>query len=629
MRKVIDYFKNPLTRLPEGCLYGKMRWLDVVLRVIGYIDLLLLPLYGYFTLEFIHYSSVAKFKSFITTRTPVVYFGITVIYLLFFLILLLSKKGWVAGAVFSVIIGAASVANYYKYVLTGENLFPWDIVAQGANAGEAAGFISTPFPWWAWALLIGLIIATLVLFFTKPELPVKAYVRLPVFFIVVLLCARSVNTPAKVTKFLNERTLYLEDMALQESNYTANGFTGAFAVNLLSSRVTPPENYSEALIDGLLEGYTYTDEVEDFSSPDIILVLAESFWDVRLLPGVGFSLDPLENYDEIVSRENTVSGRFFTTAFGGGTVRPEFEVLTGLTADRLPAGSIPWQYITRDTESYVSLYHDLGYKTVLMHPYNSNFYQRKQTYPYIGFDETYFEEHFYNHPDISVKIDGKQIADESFAEHIIYYLDRAHEPVFLFGISMENHQPYSNKFSEHTVTVTSHTIDPAVLADVENYTQGVYHADLALKTLVDYIDSRERDTVLVWFGDHLPTLGANYGAYSQSGMIDLGVMTPEMKEALQSTPYLIYSNFEMKDEAMVSAGGENNDVASYNLMNALSTLIGSPRTPLMHFLEDYYKVFAHYNSRLFPPFPDDMWHFVNAHAALTYDRTVGKRYSLR
>lgn len=629
MRKVIDYFKNPFTRLPEGCLYGKARWLDVLLRIIGYLDLLLLPLYGYFTLEFIHYSSLTKFKNFLLTRTPAVYFGIFIIYLLFFIILFLSKKGWVAGGIFAVIIIAASVANYYKYVLTGENLFPWDIVAQGANAGEAAGFISTPFPWWAWVLTVGLVIAVTVLFFTKPEIPVKAYVRLPIVLVVLVMVANSVNTPDKVKKVLNSHSLYLEDMALQESNYIANGFTGAFVVNVLSSRVTPPENYSEELISSILEKYPSTDKTEDFSSPDIILILAESFWDVRKLPGVEFSQDPLANFDEILSRENTVSGRFFTTGFGGGTVRPEFEVLMGLTTDRLPAGSIPWQYITKNTESYVSHYHDLGYKTALMHPYNSNFYQRKQTYPYIGFDEMMFEEYFYNHPDISVKVDGKQITDETLAEHIKRYLDTSEEPVFLFGISMENHQPYSNKFDTHTIKVSSEVIDAGVLSDVENYTQGVYHADLALKALVDYIDLRERDTVLVWFGDHLPTLGANYGAYSQSGMISLDAMTVEMKEALQSTPYLIYSNFEMAESTMVSAGSEGNDIASYNLLNALSTLIGSPRSSLMHFLEDYYKTYPHYNVRLFPPFPNEMWSFVDSHAALTYDRTVGKRYSLK
>jgi len=629
MNKIIDYFKNPFTRLPEGCLFGKARWFDLLLRIVGYLDLLLLPLYGYLTLEFIHYSSLTKFKHFMTTRTTVVLFGIFVVYLLFFLILMAVKKGFVAGIIFSIIIGAASVANYYKYVLTGENLFPWDIVAQGANAGEAAGFISTPFPWWAWVLMIGLVIATAVLFFTKPEVPLKAYVRFPIIIIAVIFAMKPVNTPEKVNAFLNARDIQLEDMALQESNYIENGFTGAFVVNVLSSNVTPPKDYSQSLISSILEKYPETEATKDFSSPDIILILAESFWDVRQLPGVEFSQDPLENYDEILSRENTVSGRFFTTAYGGGTVKPEFEVLTGLTTDRLPAGSIPWQYITNNTESYVSLYQDLGYDTVLMHPYNSNFYQRKQTYPRIGFNKTYFDTYFYEHPEIQVQIDGKQIADSTLVDHIKSYLDSSDIPVFMFGISMENHQPYANKFGTHTVTVSSDRMDAGVLSDVENYTQGVYHADLALKELVDYIDSRERDTVLVWFGDHLPTLGANYAAYAQSGMVDLGVMNVEMKESLQSTPYLIYSNFETSEDAMVSAG-QGNDISSYNLMNALATLIGAPRTPLMYFLEDFYNVYPYYNVRLYnTPFPEGITEYIDAHAALTYDRTVGKRYSLK
>jgi len=149
-----------------------------------------------------------------------------------------------------------------------------------------------------------------------------------------------------------------------------------------------------------------------------------------------------------------------------------------------------------------------------------------------------------------------------------------------------------------------------------------------LKMLVDYIDSREKDTVLVWFGDHLPTLGGNYAAYAQSGMIDLSAMSIDMKEALQSTPYLIYSNFELS-RGMVSAG-KDNDIASYNLMNALSSVIGAPRTPLMYFLEDFYKTYPYYNVRLFTGrFPAEIWSYVDSHAALTYDRTVGNKYSLK
>lgn len=629
MGKIINYLKMPFTRLPDGKLYGKAHWLDAVLRIIGYLDLLLLPLYAYLSIEFIHYASMTRFTSFMTNRTPAVHFGILLIYLLFGLLLLICKKGWVAGLILSLASSVIALADFYKFALTGDYLYPWDVFAQTGNVGELASFLSTPLPYWAIVLIAGFIVAVAVLIVTKPELPVKAYIRLPVLAVAILLLINSVNTPQKAQKVLNENSLYLEDMALQYSNYIANGFVGAFTVNILSTQVTPPYNYGKEMIASLLEGYEYTPETEDFSKPDVILILSESFWDVRMLPGVEFSENPLANYDEIIGRENTVSGRFFTTGFGGGTVRPEFEVLTGLTTDRLPAGSVPWQYITEQSESYVSLYKSLGYKTVAMHPYTSSFYLRKEAYPLIGFDELKFEDTFYNHPDIPVKIDGKQITDETFAEHIIHYLDNAEQPVFLFGISMENHQPYTNKYDTHTVTVSSDTIDAGVLADVENYTQGVLHADKALRALVDYIDSRERDTVLVWFGDHLPTLGANYAAYAQSGMIDLSAMSIEMKEALQSTPYIIYSNFEYREDAMVSAG-KGQDLASYNLMNALSTLIGSPRTPLMHFLEDFYDTFPYYNVRLFTGlFPAEIWSFVDSHAALTYDRTVGNKYSAK
>ena len=628
MEKIWSYLKNPFVKLPTGILYGKKKWLDVVIRVIGYLDLLLLPLYGYLALEFIHYSSMTRFTHFMTNRTPAVLFGIMIIYIIFALLLFICRKGWIAGLIFSVAVGTLSLADFFKFALTGDYLYPWDVFAQTGNVGELASFLSTPLPYWALVLILGLVVAVIVLIFTKPEIPVKAYVRLPVVAVAVVLLVNSVNTPAKAQKVLNSHTLYLEDMALQYSNYIANGFTGAFTVNILSSQVTPPDGYGEELISSVLSEYTETEADENFSKPDIILILAESFWDPRKLPGVEFSENPLANFDEITSRENTVSGRFFTTGFGGGTVRPEFEVLTGLTTDRLPAGSVPWQYITEPTESYVSLYHELGYKTVAMHPYTSSFYLRKEAYPLIGFDELLFEDTFYNHPDIPVKIDGKQITDETFAEHIIYYLDNSDEPVFLFGISMENHQPYTKKYDTHTVTVSSDTIEAGVLADVENYTQGVLHADKALGTLVDYIDSRDKDTVLVWFGDHLPTLGGNYAAYAQSGMIDLSAMSVEMKEMLQSTPYLIYSNFELSD-GMVSAGLDN-DIASYNLMNALSSVIGSPRTPLMYFLEDFYKTYPYYNVRLFTGlFPAEIWSFVDSHAALTYDRTVGNKYSLK
>lgn len=615
--------KYIFTPLPNGLILKNK--LAPLFRIIGYLSLLVFPFFCYIAFEFVHFASKTRFFTFMTEKTSTVLFGLSAVYILSALLLLIFKKGWLVTSILAVTTILITLSNYFKFQLTGDYLYPWDVVGNIGNLGELSEFASIPVPFWDVVLYVGLILLALVTFFTKPELPLRFYIRLPLALALSLLLYFSVNTPAKATKLLNDHDLQLEDMALQVSNYSENGFTGAFIINLLSSDVEEPEGYSEDYINTLLEGCP-EEKGEDFTKPDIILILSESFWDPTLLPNVEFSRDPITNFREIASREGAISGKFFSTAFGGGTVRPEFEVLTGLTTDSLPGGSIPYQYIKKDCESYVSIYRDLGYRTLAIHPYTSSFYMRKEAYPLIGFEELYFEDSLYALKDVPLHISGKHISDSSFVDYIKYYMAQSDEPTFLFGISMENHQPYKNKFSSFDIEVTSEVLSESNLHDTKNFTQGAYEADLALKKLVDFIDARERDTVLVYFGDHLPTLGANYAAYNESGMIDLGGMTGEMNELLRATPFLIYSNFELEKSEMLTEGNSNK-IASYNLLNALSTLISSPRTPFMVWLEEYYRQHPYYNKT--------MWHvnaipfksFVEDHKMFTYDRLSGKKYS--
>ena len=620
MKKILKFFFTPL---PSGVIL-KYKF-SFIFRIIGYLALLIYPFCCYIAFEFVHFSSKARFFTFLIERTETVFVGISVVYLVFLVLLLIVKKGYIASGIMGIFTIIITLSNYYKFQLTGDYLYPWDIVRNAGNMGELSEFMSIPFPFWDKVLYAGLIFLVVVMFFTKPEIPATCLVRLPIAISLALISYNAVNTPQKAGAFLNSHNLQLEDMALQVSNYSENGFTGAFVINLLSSKIEEPENYSKEYIDTLLENCP-EEKGEDFKKPDIILILSESFWDPTILPGVEFSADPLENYREIISREGTVSGKFYSTAFGGGTVRPEFEVLTGLTTDSLPGGSVPYQYVKEELESHVSLYRDLGYRTLAIHPYTSSFYLRKEAYPLIGFDELYFEDSLYALKEVNLKISGKHISDESFVDYIEYYMSKSDDPTFVFGISMENHQPYSGKFSSFDIEVTSSSLSESVLNDTKNFTQGVHEADMALKKLVDFIDGRERDTILVYYGDHPPTLGANYGAYRESGLIDLNAMTGEMNESLRATPFLIYANFDMNESGIVKAGNDNK-IASYHLMNAVATLISAPRTPFMVWLEEYYNNLPYYNKT--------MWHinalpfkaYVNDHALFTYDRLAGKKYS--
>lgn len=626
---ISEVVKRIFTPLPKGKLLRG--WFGKLLRIIGFLALAIFPFCCYVTVEFVHFASLTKFLAFIENRTPAVVFGITLMYTLYLLLLLILKKGWAASGIMCVATVMISMANYYKFAQVGDYLYPWDIIQQTGNLGELTQFLTIPFPWWGIVLYCGLTFLVLIILLSKAELPVRFLIRLPFIMIIALSCTTATDTPQKAAALLNKNSLYLEDMALQTSNYSANGFIGAFTVNTLSSGVTVPESYSEATVKDLMSLYTPKKAGDSFKNPDIILILSESFWDPTLLPGVNFSRDPLENFREIASRENSISGKFYTSGFGGGTVRPEFEVLTGLTTDSLPDGSIPWQYITKDTESYVSIYKALGYRTMAIHPYTSSFYLRKQGYPYIGIDELYFEDIMYRFArenTVPMTISGFQISDSSFVDYIKYFTEQTTKDTFVFGISMENHQPYTNKFDHFDIELTSEVLDSALLSDVRNFTQGVYEADLALKKLVDWIDSREKETILVYFGDHLPTLGANYGAYTQSGAVALSGMTSEMNKFLYSTPFLIYANYELEESEMLHRGNDN-EIASYNLMTAVATLTDAPKTRYMGFLEDYYKAYPAYNIKLWSVNKIPFAEFIEAHRIITYDRTVGEGYSLK
>lgn len=628
MEKCIKWLKWLYTspRMPKNI---KNKPLRIILKVCGWLILALLPVYCFLMVEYIHFANKAKTLAFITERTEVVLFDLSLLYLLWICVLCVCKKGWISTVLYGGFFGAVAYVDYLKFAMTGDYFYPWDFAEQASHLDELKNFITVPFPVLYTCMILCIAVMAVLVFFSGVGVPLRWCVRYPVFAVIVICMAVSVSTPQKVTKLLNKNALFLEDMALQNSNYQANGFIGAFTINILSSNIQKPDGYSKEAVDALLDGLEYSEESENFSSPDIILILSESFWDPTLLPDTTFSADPLENYREIASRENAITGRFFTTGLGGGTVRPEFEVLTGLTTDYLPSGCVPWQYILEDTESYVSIYKSLGYKTAAIHPYTSSFYNRKAAYPKIGIDELLFDDDIYALGDtLGLTIRGKQISDDTFASAIEYYLEEnADSPVFVFGISMENHQPYPNKFETPDIEVTNDALDEGTLNAVVNFTTGVADADKCLKRLVDYIDRRDRDTILVWFGDHLPTLGASMAAYKQSGMIG-EVYDEETLENIYSTPFIVYANFELEDSSLLHAG-DDNDITSYNLMNGVAELIGAPRTAYMKYLEEYGKALPYYNVRLNKSISDDLRMWVDGHRMLTYDRVAGAKYSMK
>jgi len=276
--------------------------------------------------------------------------------------------------------------------------------------------------------------------------------------------------------------------------------------------------------------------------PNIIVVMSESLWDPNQLSKITFSKDPMENLNK--ARKSS----FVSPTFGGYTCNVEFEFLTGMTMKFLPPSSVPYQhFIKKSIPSLPSELKKNGYATSAIHPYHPWFWGRDKVYPLLGFDEFIAEDDF--------KGAGKKgyyVSDDSVMDKVIGKIEATEEPLFVFAVTMQNHGPFKdNRYKGTEIKITGP--DPAMAEQIlDTYCQGVFDADRAFKKLTDYVDASDEPTLVIEFGDHLPSLGDNFEMYHKYGYIREGVttyqdMTPEEQLKIRSTQVSTHSNFKEID----------------------------------------------------------------------------------
>lgn len=330
----------------------------------------------------------------------------------------------------------------------------------------------------------------------------------------------------------------------QTLNVKTNGFLLTTMMNIKFLFLQEPKGYDESSIRSLASGVTPAVTQAGDVKPNIIVVLSESFWDATQVKGLQFSQDPLPFYHSLVDKYT--NGTMLSPQFGGGTANVEFEVLTGNSMRFLPQGSIPYnQYIRKGTDSLASILKRQGYEATAINPFHSWFYNSKNVYNYFGFSK-YISQEFFE-PDY----EGPYIADRAVAKYIIQSSDETPGPDFIFANTMENHYYYSpGKFKENTIQVSGVTGESKGL--IETYAQGLLGADDMLKRLVTHYEQIGEPTIIVFFGDHLPSLGDNYKAYKDSGYLQEN--DPGFLDKMYRVPVLVWNNYlpEHKEQLNMS-----------------------------------------------------------------------------
>lgn len=287
-------------------------------------------------------------------------------------------------------------------------------------------------------------------------------------------------------------------------DYERNGLMFSFARTVkVMLNVEAPQDYSEAEVKQILVNpQPLASPAEGVQHPNVIIVMSEALFDPTDLP-LHYSKDPLKNLHSLQAKHGVSS--LISPSFGGNTCNTEFELLTGLSMNFFPPGSLPYQhYIRRDLPALPRIFKENGYQTLAIHPYRRSFFSRESIYRYLGFDD-YISLEDWDNPEMI----GDFVSDKDVMRKIIQNSESLKNPFFIFAITMQNHQPFTTPLDPE-MKITSGDLSEASTDKMLGYLSGLQDADESLLELIQSLEKSSGPTLLIYFGDHLPAMPTVY-----------------------------------------------------------------------------------------------------------------------
>lgn len=388
-----------------------------------------------------------------------------------------------------------------------------------------------------------------------------------------------------------------------------NGYLLNFCTGLRDCFVQEPEGYSEELIHQMEEEYSVQENRLPENLPDIIVIMDESLVDFRI---IGENFHPSQPVTPFLDslKENTVRGYALSPIFGGGTASAEFELLTGCSMAFLPKGAIAYQqYVRQELFSLPRLLGSYGYKTLVTHPYFSSGYNRTKVYPLLGFHDMTFLD---DYPQENLL--RSYVSDREMFTYLLNRLNRQDDaPMFLFGITMQNHGDFA--VSDYKSTIT---LDGGDFPLAEQYFSLLHETDSAAEYLLAELEKSPRDTVVLLFGDHFPQVEGDFFRSVHGGTFD--ELQDEMLQ--YQVPFYIWANFDIPEQTVELTS------LCYLSIPLLETA-GLPLPPYYRFLKDASQVIPALNTHGYFTPDGDIKAFddANGEEALWLSRYASMQYN--
>lgn len=264
---------------------------------------------------------------------------------------------------------------------------------------------------------------------------------------------------------------------------------------------------------------------EQFSRirPSVIAIMDESFSDLSVFDGMHADYTGPKFLKEELA-DALATGQLNVSVYGGGTCNSEFEFLTGNAMGFIGPGKYPYSiYDLSRVDALAANFKALGYRTYALHPNYPANWKRDIVYPQFGFDEFLSIEDFGGMPDPAVdkqtpnephsEVFHSGVSDAATYDRVLELLDKSEEPAFVFDVTMANHGSYEQDNIPKSYYGDYHPADyDGEVPDhnLNEYLACINRSDKDLKAFMEELRRLERPVVVVFFGDHQPSITKDY-----------------------------------------------------------------------------------------------------------------------
>ena len=219
----------------------------------------------------------------------------------------------------------------------------------------------------------------------------------------------------------------------------------------------------------------------------IVVIQCESFADPVEIAGAATAALPALDAARAAAWQY---GELDVSGFGAYTMRTEYGVLFGRSEDELGFRRYdPFLSALGETSHALSAQlGSAGYRATFVHPHDLRFYRRDRLMPAIGFDTVIGDEGFAPLPAGA----GRYVDDRTLGAALGDLIDQAVAPTMIYAVTMENHGPWDS--------------EGVAQAPLDAYLGHLQSSDAMLGDLVARLSRDGRPALLVFFGDHRPSI---------------------------------------------------------------------------------------------------------------------------